>query len=493
MHICVHWHPQGSYIIRSIVEPALISGIKGIDKLKVTFIIGTSFLKHTERESIDFINSLSNNTEFDVSYIYIDSESNDLNAFNGCFADNSASDQKLLRNSVLDSLTRCLLPNYNYIDFLTCEQPENHSVFTKRLQYAVNLQNRYREILKDIKPDFIVASHATYDFYVSLILAAKQLDIRTHIINGGHRQSYMLKNIKSGKTEDPCLGNVFRLYSDNIYTKQREYKETKNMSSVNTESAVDYIFSNQKRQSQSSDRCLVAFLPIFAEINHHNCLASNFYNTKYLWLRDLIKCAENTNTKLILHLHPDFPKYGKLEEYVLKQLIKSLSKQYTNSSFMISKSTKELMLICENNFTIPVSLSGSITAEMAARGGVSIVSNSCAGIDRIDSTSIYTGNEELDSISKASQIKFQDLQLKGSNSGAALNYAIEQFKKYGKNHSPDSNIKYESDQIFFFGQSKKSNPISNFLELLKVYLYNYEPDIEKLDNFDLYKCKEKKQ
>ena len=164
------------------------------------------------------------------------------------------------------------------------------------MKYATTLVRTYRELIKKFNPDIAAISHGTYDHYVSVYVAASEESVPVLVVNGGCIWLIYVKNHKKEIT-DPCIANAFaeivKMYNKMIVDRRilpsdivELINKANNQYLPNSSSGIITKSKIFERQHKGKP---LAMLPVFAELNHHNCLEDVEFKSRYAWLEWCLK------------------------------------------------------------------------------------------------------------------------------------------------------------------------------------------------------------
>ena len=222
--LLLHWHPQGSYLARSIFHAFKYA--KKAERIHVGIVVGSNFMAQTNHNAINYVRELakqnSKNRCVTFELIAVDctlwnfSQYNSrkdglqTNIYKGRFKD-------LFKNSAKDSLGRGLEICFNNRQYMTSYEIKE-GLEKQRMEYTTNLINCYKDIIREFNPDMAAISHGTYDHYIAVYIASREESVPVLIVNGGCNMAYIC-DINHKVITDPCIANAFsdivRLYKEN--------------------------------------------------------------------------------------------------------------------------------------------------------------------------------------------------------------------------------------------------------------------------------------
>lgn len=475
--LLLHWHPQGSYLARCIFHAFKYA--RKAERIHIGLIVGSNFMAGTNTSSIEFIEQLVRETHTNsiISFELIRLKTSLWNFSLFCSSDTpktKALDHHkynvLFLSSIRDSLCRGLEPCYNNEDYMINRQ-SNLYIEEKRIDYANHLINNYKEIIHAFSPDITAISHGTYDHYISLYIASDTRGIPVMVVNGGCNMAYICRT-GLGSITDPCVANAF---SEIVYMYTREKNILKNIipsalrglisESYNRylpNSSAGIIASSSIYQNKSGRTNPIIFLPVFAEMNQHNCLKQVAFETRYEWLKWCFMISFNDKRMLHLYTHPQTSAYG--QNQLTKNLIKEAHESYP-ADFCLINELDTLGQISTSENLVPMTMSSSLSLELNMLGKLSCASNYSTSTPlgyniEYDKTNSY---EEIEaSFNERKCMKIEE------NICDAANTALK-FNDYNKNRSQDFYIRKAFEKLIWFGNFTNNGPYE-FITLLETYI-----------------------
>ncbi len=478
LRLLLHWHPQGSYLARSIFHSFKFA--KKAERIRVGIVVGSNFMAQTNQESIAYVKELTkrdtNNKLVSFELIVIDyplwnfslyaskKEEENTKMYNGKY-------KKLFANSVKDSLGRGLEVCFNNKDYMTSNEV-SEKLEKERMGYATMLIEKYRQIIKDFNPDIAAISHGTYDHYVAVYIAAGEESVPVLVVNGGCNMAYVCESQNKVIT-DPCIANAF---SDIV----KLYKEEKNiMETVLPPDLKRLITKASNRYLPNSSSGIIAkskvfekgthtskplaMLPVFAELNHHNCLQELEFKSRYEWLEWCFKMAHESNKQLLLYAHPQTNAYG--QNSLTNELVNNAAIKYP-AEFKLLAKLGDLEYESLKDALVPITMASSVSLEMNMLGKVSCVSNYSTS-SPLKCNVQFRKNDCFKDLEGRFMLQ-KDIELDHHISDAA-NQALK-FNSYNKFGSQDYHIRKAFEKLIWFGTYSKGS-VDNFISLLEEYIY----------------------
>ena len=211
---------------------------------------------------------------------------------------------------------------------------------------------------------------------------------------------------------------------------------------------------------------VLAFLPVFGEISHHNCLGSLYANSKYGWLESIYKQSSLEGIPLAIRPHPHTSRYGQedLTSHILNHLENTYKPQvtYLNTS-------QEFNVWISDHPSVPFSFNGSISLELSLLGKPSVISgDNIASQLSMPPLIHYLGSSLQSTVSH-----YWNTAIEVTASQQNLDRDLRAYQAYsliGKYFSVDRIFRKLFDKFFFFGHSTNA---SNSAELLAFYIKSY--------------------
>ena len=210
----------------------------------------------------------------------------------------------------------------------------------------------------------------------------------------------------------------------------------------------------------------LAILPVFAELNHHNCLQELEFQSRYEWLEWCFKVSYESNKHLFLYAHPQTSAYG--QNTLTNELVQSAAKMYPAEYTLLEK-LESLVYVSSKHALIPITMSISVSLEMNMQGKVSCVSN-------YSTSSPLNCNVQFKKTDKYYDLEERFMRQKDYNLSHQICNAANQalkFNSYNKFGSQDFHIRKAFEKLIWFGNYSVGS-VDKFTDLLEQYIKNME-------------------
>lgn len=472
MLILQHFHPQGSHLLRTVVEAGKIFSAK-LSDINLVSIVGANFL-NTCFGSAEIIQSMSpplkscsilhvpeNLTTFEA---YL--RSHDATTTTILSSKLDSEESNLLDNSIRDSLYRGLSGAFSTLDlYISCDGEYFKYAFRLRRNYAYSLFNYYSLLLGRMLPDIVTISHGNYDYYITLYLAARSRSIPVLIVNGGFNRSWVVKN-KGALTDHSSSSEKMRIFraltsgADSCLSlRERLQKLVKSRCARNAgieahQSSASNLLRSTYRASLENKGIVtyVLMMPILGEVCHQDLFFNTFNSSKPAWLHSLFSTIAELRLNLVIRHHPEVEFYS--ERNVVRSFLDSLASRhsisithlYSNTSF--SHFIRDT-LIAGNSF-VPLSFGSSISSELATFSLSSITANGCLAA-LIPSATIY--EKDCNLLEPRPALLQASYELENSISHSEdMRLLLTWIRLTGKYYSTDRVFRQRSDLHIFFGR-----------------------------------------
>ena len=479
--LLLHWHPQGSYLARSIFHAFKFA--KKAERIHVGIVVGSNFMAQTNQDSISYIRELTKRNRNDkiVSFelITIDYALWNFSLYSSKKDRSSRTRYKgrykeLFDNSVRDSLGRGLEVCFNNKEYMTSNEISER-LERERREYATELVENYRQIISAFHPDITAISHGTYDHYVAVYIAAGEESVPVLVVNGGCNMAYICETQNKVIT-DPCIANAFsdivRLYREREdviktvlpSTLKKLITKASNRYLPNSSSGIiarSKIFNKGSHTSKP-----LAMLPVFAELNHHNCLEELEFKSRYEWLEWCFQMSHKSKKQLILYAHPQTNAYG--QNSLTNQLVNNAANKYPTEYKLLTR-LNDLEAEGLKDALVPITMASSVSLELNMLGKISCVSNYSTS-SPLDCNVKFTNNDRFNDLENRFMIQ-KDIEL-SQNISEAANQALK-FNSYNKFGSQDYHIRKAFEKLIWFGKYSDGS-VDKFINLLEVYIEKME-------------------
>ena len=109
----------------------------------------------------------------------------------------------------------------------------------------------------------------------------------------------------------------------------------------------------------------LAMLPVFAELNHHNCLEDVEFKSRYAWLEWCFRKSQESDKELILYAHPQTSAYG--QKSLTFDLVQTAYNKFP-SKYRLLDRLDDLGYISKEEALIPITMASSVSLEMNMLG-----------------------------------------------------------------------------------------------------------------------------
>ena len=238
------------------------------------------------------------------------------------------------------------------------------------------------------------------------------------------------------------------------------------------------IVSNSKIYKQKGNKSdPLAILPIFAELNHHNCLKDVEFSSRYEWLEWMFKISYLSNRCLYIYRHPKTKDYNQIE--LTSALLTNAHSKYP-CKYIIIKDLDHLSELSKDLTLIPMTMASSLSLELNKLGKISSVSNYSTSTP----LQSFHRSSKTDSYEKI-EAEFFEQSLTGTLNSQIMSAAklSLQFNSYNVKKAQDYFIRKSFDKLFWFGGFNQNSP-HLFIKLINSYIAGHDVCIVKTTSFD---------
>jgi hypothetical protein len=500
MKILQHYHPQGSHLLRTIVEGARIFNER-LENVEVTTLYGGNFLgAYTPLQGLS--SSLSA-TLRGYRTIQLPHSLLSFELFNPLQYDSSgeylsrldANEIFLLHNSVRDSLYRGLSTLYSSLDlYVHIEGAYFQKAFQHRLRYASALFSYYRDLVLSYEPDLVTISHGNYDYYIALYLAARCNNTPVLLVHGGFNRSWLINNNRQ-VTDHSYSSEKIRICSalgksdsssDLLRKQLKDHISSCQAQNARIEAHGQSSFAILSKYYARSlenkgDISYVIMMPILGEVCHQDCFYDINFQSKPYWLDKTFQSLAKLPHKVVIRHHPEVTFYNehklsvKFLEYLSAKHNLPIKHIFSNADF---SSFLEAVIDSSSSF-VPLSFGSTISSELATAFLATITSNGCLASVIPDATVFQ---HKVDLLEPRPHL--QDLStrlLRRSTYLSDLQDLLRWTNLTGKYHSSDRVFRLRSDLHLFFGRQALI-PCTELTYTLQDYMNSFDPSFLKVDD-----------
>ena len=316
--ILIHSHPQYAYLARCVLLSKKYHFQDRNESFEYLLLHGNNYIGHLEDHFKQYLEqtslleqlfgryrqeSFNNELSINIPENYRDSQKNFCEAY---FENDASKYQVIIKDALRDSLCRGLTRReatpLTY--FTGTDEFQEYAEKQEWINFLV-LFYRYRNILERESPDIVYISHGNYSPYISLLCAAKSLEIEFCIVHGGHKFIYQPNESNNYLSFSPL--NAVR---DALHYQFPEPFNCKLVqANLDVRDENSYVKTAHRRGRINNPAipkidCINIALPIFTEVNNHYSSEGAIFKNRYDWLRETVKIIEKTSLPVIIKRHP---------------------------------------------------------------------------------------------------------------------------------------------------------------------------------------------
>ena len=353
--VLIHSHPQYAYLARCMLLSRRYNFAHSSQDIEYLLLHGANYIGHIDNHFKEYLiqscllhrlfgsirqESFDFNAHVHIPDAFID----DLNHFvSTYFGVRSSTFRRIILDSIQDSLYRGLSPRAPLsLDYFLGSPEFQQNASRDEWINFLSLFFNYRRILEIESPDIVYASHGNYSPYISLICAARSLDIDFCIVHGGHQSIY-----QPNETHEYLSLSPLNAVRDALHCQFPEpFPYDLGHSPLNVRDERSFVKSAHRRSNLANSTspkvdCINIALPIFTEVNHHYSSELSIFKNRYDWLFNTLSIIAKTSLPVIIKRHPhEAEQEPHLVNSLLDHIMESLPE--LNGRLLVVKSTDEL-------------------------------------------------------------------------------------------------------------------------------------------------------